>query len=348
MKIYTDLDKILHRQFLGDSALSDFFYNRILSNSKVRYLEYPSQHIFVTGLARAGTTALLNRIYSSKEVSSLVYKYMPFILSPKIANFYADNFYKDENLLSERYHKDGIFINSNSPECLDEVFWIKSDNNYYNSRILTKDTLDKNILQAYSYLLKAYSNPELGYRMLIKNNNHHCRITPLSNYFTNSVFLILFREPLTHSNSLLQQHKNFCALQKTDPFILEYMNLLGHREFGLGSHPFIYSSAAPDCFKSYEKFELNYWLFQWIKTYEWILSNDSINRSNVYLISYEKLCEKKGLYESLCKKINISNYKNGNDFKLSNNQKSEYQLSIDDELIDKAKSIYDSLTLKSY
>ena len=76
---------------------------------------------------------------------------------------------------------------------------------------------------------------------LSKNNNFILRyksIRKLNNCF---IMVILFRSPLEHANSLLNQHKKFCKIQKKDPFILEYMNWLGHHEFGLNQKQFSFN-----------------------------------------------------------------------------------------------------------
>ena len=66
---------------------------------------------------------------------------------------------------------------------------------------------------------------------LSKNNNNILRIKDLSN-IENSIFLIMFRSPLEHSNSLLKQHNNFVNLQQRETFIKDYMSSIGHYEFG--------------------------------------------------------------------------------------------------------------------
>ena len=53
----------------------------------------------------------------------------------------------------------------------------------------------------------------------------------------------MVREPISHSISLLNQHLNFLEIQKKDPFVLEYMNSLGHFEFGLNTKPFVYTNS---------------------------------------------------------------------------------------------------------
>ena len=118
MNQYNFLDKILHEQFLGNNALSNFCYERILSKSSNENEIIKSNNIFITGLARAGTTALLNRFYATEELGSLLYKFMPFILLPEFKNSSSSK----DNIPTQEIHADGIKINLNSPECLDKVF----------------------------------------------------------------------------------------------------------------------------------------------------------------------------------------------------------------------------------
>ena len=128
------LDKTLHRQFLSkNNPLSKYFYQDIIKKSDKQ--DIPNKkHIFITGLARAGTTALLNKIYDSNDIGSLMYKYMPFILAPDLAKIYS-NILGNSKQKTERFHNDGLFINSDSPECLDEVYWIMADNQYFDDEI---------------------------------------------------------------------------------------------------------------------------------------------------------------------------------------------------------------------
>ena len=142
MDNYSYLEKVLHRLMLGDTAISNEFYNQLLFKSKNKEANYTLKNVFITGLARSGTTALLNKIFSSGEVSSLLYKYMPFILSPKIAKLYSKLVNKNHIQTKSRAHNDGIKININSPECLDEVFWIKTNQNIENEKLTVKAISD--------------------------------------------------------------------------------------------------------------------------------------------------------------------------------------------------------------
>ena len=68
MNTYNDLEKLLNNQFLGDTELSRYLFKRNFgktSNEKVKN---------ITGLARSGTTALLNQIFTM-DIASIQYKH---------------------------------------------------------------------------------------------------------------------------------------------------------------------------------------------------------------------------------------------------------------------------------
>ena len=345
MNRYSNLDKILYRQFLGDNQLSNFLFNNLLSNNRTKKNSFRnSKHIFITGLARSGTTALLNRIYSCQKIPSILYKHMPFILSPKLASIYS-KFSKTKISKIERFHNDKIYINLDSPECFDEIFWNKYYQRLNNFNLEVPESIDSIYLDAYAFLLGKFAEFQSGNtRLLIKNNNNHLRIKILANYFYNSKFLILYRSPLDHSISLLKQHLNFIKLQSEDKFILEYMNYLNHREFGLNLKKFKYPNFKSQIKKKYSPMSPNYWLSQWIETYQWILNLNLKSLQNVHLIGYEDLCKNSDIYKYICEKCEITI--TGNNFKfVSYQDDSKYKFS--ENLVEKSNIIYESLKVLS-
>ena len=345
MDNYSYLEKVLHRLMLGDTAISNEFYNQLLFKSKNKEANYTLKNVFITGLARSGTTALLNKIFSSGEVSSLLYKYMPFILSPKIAKLYSKLVNKNHIQTKSRAHNDGIKININSPECLDEVFWIKTNQNIENEKLTVKAISD-DILRAYSYLINSFSlnNKKI---MLIKNNNNHLRLEYLAEFFKDSVFFVMFRDPISQASSLLSQHLNFLKLQKKDPFILEYMNLIGHFEFGTNAIPFIYPTDQEEWYFKNDKTTIDYWIKQWIHSYQWILKSNILLKKNIHLISYEDLCNHKSLYKKICDLIKVSNMNTGLPFTCANIRPSVLIDVPDKSIINEALDIYNQLQVKS-
>ena len=344
MKRYSYLEKIMHRQFLGDNPFSNYLFERNFSKSSSQDSISKSNDIFITGLARSGTTALLNKIYSSGEVGSLLYKFMPFILYPELSNYFHKVSNNKKNIFMERFHKDGIKININSPECLDEVFWIKAHKNEYKKSFLVPFQVDQNTLEAYCYLIKKFEFILLKNRMVIKNNNNHLRLESLVNCFTSCYFIFTYRDPIYQAFSLLNQHLNFIKLKKKDEFILEYMNLIGHFEFGLGLKSFNYYEK-DNYFKNKDRLNINYWLEQWIKTHKWVLNKKLYKNKNLIIISYEDLCYDYKLYKKLCEKIKIKNNHSGVPFKLANKI-----MDLDickKDLLKTAKEIYEELKFYS-
>ena len=94
-------------------------------------------------------------------------------------------------------------------------------------------------------------------------------------------FFFLFRDPINHSHSLLKQHQRFSKFQREDSFILEYMNWLGHHEFGLNLKSFEFPS--PKTTNDYSSEDINFWLVIWINYYARIL--EIMNDKNVFFNS---------------------------------------------------------------
>ena len=272
---------------------------------------------------------------------------MPFILNPKLARFFSR--FQNKIKTQERFHSDGIKINSESPECLDEPFWINSTYSKLKfDNYLYPHELDDISIKSYAYLLEKYSNIECKKRIVIKNNNNHLRIFKLSKFLRNSKFLILFRSPLAHSKSLLSQHKRFIELQKKDIFLKEYMNYLGHWEFGENKKPFIYDENQYLELTSLDAKTIKYWMKQWIFTYDWILKNLSSNEyPNIRLICYEELCTNKRYENKLYDFLNLDDKKYYYKFKVGKSNKYLGKIT-NSEYINHAESIYDQMKKKSF
>ncbi len=349
MSNYSKLDKTLHRLFLDRGPLSEFLFQRLLKKSRLKSNSLKLSHIFVTGLPRAGTTAVLNNIYLSQDVGSFLYKFMPFILSPRLAKLFSENLTQEDHSLTERLHKDKIYINSNSPECLDEIFWIKASKDYFESSSIKEDLVRHCTLDAYNYMLTEFANLQNVQRLVIKNNNSHTRLSSLIRYFDSSYFIFLFRDPLFHSKSLLKTHINFLELQKNDPFILEYMNLIGHREFGQNIVPFHYNNQYQSKSKEIlDPTNINYWLNQWIETHQWLLKSLFINNNNFYLLSYEKVCMNNQIFLDLCNEINLKHLPINPILTLKNSPKDLDELSFDKNLEEEAYDLYAQLCSLSF
>ena len=304
MQNYSSIQKFLH-----DLVLSKKIINKSLFElEKIIYLKNKDinnkSHVFITGLPRSGTTSLLNFLFSSHEYASLTYNNMPFILSPHFSKL----FHKKNNTKKVRLHKDGINFDNNSPEAFDEIFF---DNN---------EEFVRNELENYIQLILLSNNKT---KYLSKNNLNYKRIDLIQSIFPNSIFLIPIREPLQHTNSLLNQHLHFSQLQKDVDFIRRYMKYLGHNEFGLNHKPW------NDPINYQDRGKIDYWLEQWSLFYKDIY-NKYQSYTNCYFVLYEELTNANYI-KTLLKKINFSEFENINlnYFKNSNKKEIERKYSLD-------------------
>jgi|TARA_B100001964_G_C14189410_1_gene580273 hypothetical protein len=280
MKNYNFFQKLLHKLCLGNFFLKKTLFEIEKISFKKKIADFSNNnHIFITSLPRSGTTILLLFFYKSRRYASLIYRDMPFLMAP---NFFSRIKIKNNIEKKLRAHDDGIYYDLNSPEAFDEVFY----NTFKNDEI-------KENLKMYINLILHKNKKNL---YISKNNNNYKRIELINSAFPNSKIIIPFRNPIQHAYSLLNQHKRFCILQKKNKFILEYMNLLGHYEFGLEHKSWNKST-------NYNNFDdLNYWLEQWYIFFSNLSLNYKANQSVIFL-SYEKFNDKKYLEEKILNKI---------------------------------------------
>ena len=119
MNNYSWLQQKLHQMALSPQFMREatFDVESFLAPSS----ENDGEHVFVLGLARSGTTILLNAIYQSNLFGCLSYSDMPFILAPNLWS--KVSFTKTFSELTERAHGDGLQVSTVSPEAFEEVFW---------------------------------------------------------------------------------------------------------------------------------------------------------------------------------------------------------------------------------
>ena len=230
---YNFLDKLIHKIILNNNFVGKSIY----SLEKYIFLQTEdnikkNKHIFISGLARSGSTLLLNLLHESNFFCSLTYSDMPFILAPNLWSKF--NLSKKRNLeFINRAHSDLINISIHSPESFEEVFWKSiQNNNYITTDSLIKISVNNKHLKEYQDFISLICFKYSKKNYLTKNNNSILRLKEILSYFDNSFFLIPFRYPSNHVGSLINQHKRFKKIQKENNFTRKYMNWLGHYEFG--------------------------------------------------------------------------------------------------------------------
>ena len=272
---YSPMAQLFHRLILNHYHLG-----KALLKRQIKGIEHPVQAdqttaVLITGLARAGTTALTRALTDRGPFASLDYSNMPVLLAPRLwSKFYKPKKKEDK----ERAHGDGIKVGLASVEALEEYFFKVTTNDRFISDTglhLHEISAEENDL--YRRYTKSLCN--VGQVYLAKNNNAVLRLKSMLPLNPDMTVFVLVRDPLQHAFSLMKQHQKFEKEQTGDPFILEYMNWLGHHEFGLGQLPFNLSGSAQ---QHTDRGQLNYWLERWIDYY-----NYAKTISNIQFIAYE-------------------------------------------------------------
>ena len=313
MNNYNWLEQKLHQFALSSQFMREVTFD--FENKNISSKSETEDHIFITGLARAGTTILLNALFQSNIFASLSYADMPFVLAP---NFWSKiSFNKRDFDLKERAHGDGIKISTESPEAFEEVFWKTFEDD---------EELEKKFIYYLTNIMLKYKKN----RYLSKNNQNIRRIELIKSIIKNSKILIPFRDPIQHSYSLLAQHNKFIEDSKKDKFIAKYMKWIGHTEFGPNYIP-IYNQNL----NFYDDLQINHWIEQWYITYRNAFQSFKDNKF-VSFVSYEKLCSNKDYWFQIQEKVNIVN---PYDFEFKESKKDIY-LNIDKELKEKVMSLY--------
>lgn len=315
---YSELSQLLHRIALNNYNIAYRLFKLESRKISRKKLEKRQEFVIISGLARAGTTSLMNDISKISDFVSLNYANMPFLMCP---NYWAKIYKPKRKKLKERSHKDGIMIGLDSNEALEEFFFkIKANDAYIKDSYLAEYAISQ---EDYSDYLDYQSIIKLDNRKiyLAKNNNFILRYNSVREYNDDFIMVILFREPLTHASSLMEKHSEYKILQHEDPFVLEYMNWLGHHEFGENQKPFVFQETEEKIHG--EKSSLDYWLKIWINYYNHVLT---ISHSNTLLINYDSYCKNPTeTIESIIRKtVSLSDLPDYKPFSNQRNAKSNF------------------------
>lgn len=289
---YSRVDRFLHRlAFAGlglqcDIAdIEDTIYGARLEAIQL------SAPVFVTSLPRAGTTLLLESLAKFDGFSSHTYRDMPFLLCPLLWNDISKPFHR-VNKPQPRAHGDGMTITFDSVEAFEEILWKRFWPRHYSIDQIQLWHADDNVPDFEMFLKKHMrkivalrnSGQSSGGRFLSKNNTNIARIGLLRALFPKSTILVPFRDPIEQATSLLRMHQRFLEIHAKSTFTRQYMNWLGHLEFGQLLKPIDFGGSIEP--RTYDPQSIAYWLAYWIAAFEHLLKF----REVVVFISYERFC----------------------------------------------------------
>lgn len=191
--------------------------------------------IYITGLARAGTTITLEMLFHHPEVASHRYLDMMQPYLPFLWNRLVDALPLPQEKPQERPHRDGIWYTKKSPEAVEEFFWLKFFKDIHDenqSNVLDGTRRNRRFDKWYTDQIAKLVLARKKQRYLSKANYNVTRIKYLTELFPDVRFLVLIRDPLHHMISYLKQQDLLTQLYDGDRRWWVISLEIGHYEFG--------------------------------------------------------------------------------------------------------------------
>lgn len=254
--------------------------------------------VFISGLARSGTTILLEKLSTINGVATHRYRDFPFIMTPIYWNRFLSVFGSRQEPV-ERPHKDAIKITRDSPDAFEEPIWQYFFGLPTNSLgILQTPSAadDEEFRQFFRQHIQKILLIRKGTRYVSKGNYNLLRMKYLFQLFPDALFLVPIRHPITHIESLARQHEIFCQYAREDPKVPAYLRAVGHFEFGPQRLPIGIDDAGAKATTAYWAAgdEFAGYAQQWSDVYRSVLdflAANSTLAARVRIVHFESLCE---------------------------------------------------------
>jgi hypothetical protein len=265
--------------------------------ARTRRIEKP---VYVCGMARAGTTLLLEAIYRTGAFAAHNYRAYPYIDIPVIWERWT-RLPPGTNLNQpmERGHLDLLDITPDSPEAMEEMIWTHFFPRAHDpavSNVLDETARRPSFDSYYTDHIRKVMHIASRNRYLAKGNYNMTRMAYILSLFPDAKFVIPVRRAEAQIASLMKQHYLFTRLEENDPRARRYMRRAGHFEFGLNRTPINCGddAAVAEIQKAWrDGEEVRGWALYWAMIHNFIrdqVLGDKKIAPNVRVLRYEDLC----------------------------------------------------------
>jgi hypothetical protein len=256
--------------------------------------------IYVTGMARAGTTITLEMLSQHPSVATHRYLHMVLPYAPHFIQL-AANVLPLMKSPVERLHKDRLLVTRDSPEAVEEIIWQRFFSSILDesqSNILDSTTSNPDFEMFYKEHLRKLLFNQNATRYAAKNNYNASRMEYLQKMFPDVQFVIVVRNPFDHIASLAKQDMILGSLESADPRLLDWTKIIGHREFGSAKICINFgNSKTVEMIRNLWSSPRTYaqgWAVYWNEVYSYLLekldSNPNLADASI-VVRYEDLCE---------------------------------------------------------
>ncbi|HEX8523195.1 MAG TPA: sulfotransferase [Tepidisphaeraceae bacterium] len=274
-----------------------------------------TQPIYVTGLARSGTTILLEILASHPQVATHQYRDFPFLFIPYWWRQTLERSAPAPLAAKERAHGDRLMVSAQSPEAMEEVLWMSFFKQLHNptlsnvlNSLVSHPAFERFYRDHISKLLLITGRQ----RYAAKGNYNLTRLEYLLKLFPDARFVLPIRRPREQIASLMKQHRLFSEAARAHPRSVAHLDRVGHFEFGVhrrcinpGDTPAIESIEA----LWREGQEVRGWARYWATLYRWVAArlaaSDALRRATL-IVRYEQLCDQpEEMLEGLLDHLNL-------------------------------------------
>lgn len=259
--------------------------------------------VYIAGLARAGSTVLLEILHDSGRFASQRYADYPLLWTPYWWNRLRQRLPAPAAAPTQRAHGDRIEVTVDSPEAFEEPLWMHFFPGRHDpalDQVLEAGAGDGRFAPFYRSHIAKLLAVHGRERYLAKGNYNLARLPFLLGLFPDARFIVPVRDPVAQVASLLKQDRLFCAAAAADRAIDQHLRRTGHFEFGPGKRAenvgddraaavIAAAFAAGDTVDGYAR--------QWQLSYGWLadrLQRDPALAAAVHLVDYDALCRAPG------------------------------------------------------
>jgi hypothetical protein len=276
-------------------ALGDAEHDVLAKRLRAVRIEAP---VFVTGLARSGTTMVLTLLAQADGVATHRYRDFPFLFMPLAWNWLQDRLGAPAGEALERPHGDRIRITKESAEAFEEPIWQEFFPWVHDAarcHVMAAQVCHPAFEAFFASHLRKILWLRGGRRYVSKGNYNLARIEYLARLFPTARFVVPVRAPLAHVRSLAEQHALFCRYAQEDPRVPKYLAAAGHYEFGPQRRPVNFEVQRIGEIEAawHEGDDYRGYARQWAQAYahvDRLRSDTSAIGSRILLLRFEDFC----------------------------------------------------------
>lgn len=200
-----------------------------------RRLPCVDRPVYVTGMARTGTTITLETLSRHADVATHRYLDMAQPFLPYLWHQLGTRLPWPASTPQERVCLDRIMVTRDSPEAVEEALWMRFFPRLHDeavAAVLGRDTCCPRFEASYAAHIGKLLLARGRTRYLSKSDDNLTRLGYLVRLFPGARFIVMVRQPAAHFGSWMKQHQLYERLQQRDPRWFHAIRTIGHHAFG--------------------------------------------------------------------------------------------------------------------